>query len=464
MRKLRYIFLVLIVFTSSIVSFVSFSQASLLPKKQTATLKSITYEEVESGLIVHVKIEGEFSVEFFELESPHRFVCQFSPVENVLVSEETQIQLMRVEKIRVENFSPQTARVIFDLRKEPVVVKVKTIYNGVDILFSLPSSEKKELTPQEFFPKEELATLLGIEVKRNQDNIILDLKISGPFETQKLEILKGNQVMLELSSIDSSVLPFLNESTCSEFVQVKLKPTTPESVKLFLHLSRRTDSLQVEKTSTGLQLSFTPTLLTERAPSFVKTSSRAILVPQKKIIFPSIGNTLIGLRYGKYFMGSEVFNQVYGGEVASYGFSISKTVIKKDNHNFLLGIGFSRIYATGESTVTKDTTKFSMIPISFYTQFMANHVYVVPYVGIGADLLQYKETSDVHRTSGSTLGYHLEGGAYIKIPQIKFLMFKLYVKLSKGVTQEENIEIDLGGLEFGLGLSFSFELWKTINF
>jgi len=82
-------------------------------------------------------------------------------------------------------------------------------------------------------------------------------------------------------------------------------------------------------------------------------------------------------------------------------------------------------------------------------------------VGIGGDIVSYQENSDFHSTSGSTWGYHLEGGVFIKVPRLKFLMLNLYLKITKAIAQEETIEVDLGGLEFGLGLTFGFDLWKS---
>jgi len=444
------------------ISFTSFSQEAPSSPTTKSILKSITYEKTEAGLIVHIQVEGNFGSEFFELQSPHRLVCQLTPVSEIMVPAEIEVKLMSVEKIRVGQYEPQTVRIVFDFTEEPVAVEVKTTATGLDVLFS-PLAPEKESPPQEITRSEKLSLLQEITTRKEKQHIILNLQISGSFETPKVELVKGNQFICELSPLNSNILPPLPEFRSTGLTQLKLEPINPKTIKLFLQLSRRIDSLKIEKTSSGLLLSFLPATY-QVVPTAPRVTRRVVTPPEEKVIYPPFGNTLINLQYGNYFISSEVFTQIYGNRVSLYGGSISKTILRKDNHNFLINLGFSRTSVAGESTVTKEATQFSMSPFSFSVQYMANHPYVIPYINLGGDLVSYKETSDISTTSGSTWGYHLEGGAFFKVPRAEFLMLKIYLKLSKAIARENEVEIDLGGMEFGLGLTFGFDFWKTLTF
>lgn len=459
LKIIKFFLLALFILTLSLTSI---AQETPALQEAKSALKSITYEKTESGLIVHIQIEGEFASEFFELQSPHRLVCQLTPVSEINVPAEIEVKLMNVEKIRVGQYEPQTVRIVFDFTEDPVATEVKTTPTGLDISFSPPIKEEKSLTPEPS-PQEKLSSLQALTTQKEGRRITLNLKISGSFETPKVELIKGNLFSCELSPLNSTNLPPLPEFRSSGITQLKLEPLDSQTIKLHLQLAPRIDSLRLEKTDSGLLLSFLPATY-QAVPQIPRVTRRVITPPEEKVIYPPFGNTLINLQYGTYFVSSEVFGQVYGNRISLYGGSISKTILRQNNHNFLINFGFFRTSATGESTVTKEATQFSMTPLSLSIGYMANHPYVIPYIGLGGDLISYQETSDIYSTSGSTWGYHLEGGAFFKVPRLEFLMLKIYLKLSKAVAQENDIEIDLGGLEFGLGLTFGFNFWKTLSF
>lgn len=461
LKSLKYFlisFLISVIFSLPLLSQDTTSQETI-----PATLKSITYEKTESGLIFHVEIEGKFSSEFFEIDSPPQLVCQLSPVGTTLVPDEIEVKEALVEKVQVVKDKLPSLRLVFVLTEEPVSIEVKTSSTGFDVICS-PSGLKHETIEKEKEPAEKLSDLQEIVVKKEERQTILNLRINGPFQTTKIELTKGNQFTCELEPLNSTTLPPLPEYKSTGISQLRLEPSSESSIRLFLLFPKKIDSFKIEKVPPYMQLSFLPVpSAIQVTPSIPRVKTKREFPPKEKVIFPPFGNTLINLNYGTYAISSEVFGQVYGQRVSKWGGSLAKTVIQKDNHNFLLKLGLSRISASGESTVTKEPTNFSMSPFSFSAQYMANYIYVIPYVGLGGDLISYKETSDIYSSSGSTWGYHLEGGVFVKVPRVKFLMLNLYLKITKAIAQEETVEVDLGGLEFGLGLTFGFDLWKSLT-
>ncbi len=342
MKKFNYIvlFLLLSTFTFQLL----LCQEANNNPQILAKLKSIDHEKKENQLIVHIVLEGQYSSKIFELESPSRIVCEFSPVEQATFPEDIEVNSVSISTIRIIKINLDTVQVIFYLKDSNISFETKPTSDGLDVFFNNP---------------------------------------------------QPNQLDYQTSTSQT-----------------------------------RASKLNSE---------------------------------QQKIIFPSFGNTVIDVTYSNQFMSSETYNKIYGNVASLFGFSLSRTLFKKNNHFFLLSLGFSYLSSSGSSTVTKESTKFSLIPYSISARYMANQNYVIPFFGAGAELFQYKEKSDIHSISGSDWGYHFEGGTYLKIPPLKLLMLKLYLKISKRIAKEENFELDLGGFEFGLGLSFAFDIWKNIS-
>ena len=87
-----------------------------------------------------------------------------------------------------------------------------------------------------------------------------------------------------------------------------------------------------------------------------------------------------------------------------------------------------------------------------------------PFVGAGAEFYSYEETivgeTQLRPTTGSASGLHAQFGVYINAT--KFLSGKIFVRLNSVKDKLEQAlpdgpsELDLGGKEFGIGLTFRF--------
>jgi hypothetical protein len=77
----------------------------------------------------------------------------------------------------------------------------------------------------------------------------------------------------------------------------------------------------------------------------------------------------------------------------------------------------------------------------------------------GVDFLSYKEENVIDDVSGSTTGFHAMGGFYFKFPGLNALHIMAYAKYTSATATENDIEISLGGIEAGLGLSLGFNLF-----
>ena len=84
---------------------------------------------------------------------------------------------------------------------------------------------------------------------------------------------------------------------------------------------------------------------------------------------------------------------------------------------------------------------------------------VIPFAEVGWDYFPYREESPVYTTSGSALGFHLQAGVFIPLKVLKSLKVKLYLRYSRVKTEENDLEVNLGGIEYGMGLVYGLNLF-----
>jgi hypothetical protein len=53
---------------------------------------------------------------------------------------------------------------------------------------------------------------------------------------------------------------------------------------------------------------------------------------------------------------------------------------------------------------------------------------------------------------------------YFKIPEVKFLMLNIYFKYNKATATHEDVEIDIGGTEIAVAVSFGFDVLNNLIF
>jgi multidrug efflux pump subunit AcrA (membrane-fusion protein)/outer membrane protein W len=121
--------------------------------------------------------------------------------------------------------------------------------------------------------------------------------------------------------------------------------------------------------------------------------------------------------------------------------------------------------------------KFKLVPLSIGLRYrFPKWRFVEPFVGAGLNLYSYSETisgeSDLENTMGKATGFHFQGGAYLDInPAFTrkfsqkhnifllgeiFLKYNIVKKTLAEMLPDETDQLDLGGLEVGVGLVVKF--------
>lgn len=172
-----------------------------------------------------------------------------------------------------------------------------------------------------------------------------------------------------------------------------------------------------------------------------------------------VENTVMRIFAGFYSIQDDRFKMIYEDQACIYGFGVSQKIFSSHKHYLSLSIDFKFFSKKGESTVTQEATKLILKPISMGVVYMFVTKPVIPCAEVGWDYLPYKEKSLVHSTSGRAWGFHLQGGILIPVKVLKFTKVKLYLRYSSARTEENNLEVNLGGIEYGLGIVYGFNLF-----
>jgi hypothetical protein len=155
---------------------------------------------------------------------------------------------------------------------------------------------------------------------------------------------------------------------------------------------------------------------------------------------------------GSYSMNEPRFKAVYpeGGLMA--GLTFSSTLFS--NLNLYLDL---RYYSRqGELTFSQEKTKFYMVPLDIGVRYIFPLGTFHPYLGAGLDFYFYYEDNAIGTALNSADGYHIMGGLYFRFAKGAPILLNLRVKHTWARAEEDAIAVQLGGLEYGAGLTFVF--------
>ncbi len=158
------------------------------------------------------------------------------------------------------------------------------------------------------------------------------------------------------------------------------------------------------------------------------------------------------LFFGHYILSESRFKAVYhgGGIIAGLGLAVS--VIQ----NFDLYIEAKGFHKQGELTYSKEKTQLFLLPVSFDIRFKKPIGLITPYFGGGVDIHFYFETNPIGNVIDYSIGYNFQGGTYFHFGKNFPILLNLKIKYSKANKMVNNLKIELGGLEYGVGLAFVF--------
>ena len=145
----------------------------------------------------------------------------------------------------------------------------------------------------------------------------------------------------------------------------------------------------------------------------------------------------------------EAFREIYG-EGMMYGGEVSVGIWK----SLEVWFGGSYFSKTGELTFTKEETKVEIYPLGGGIKYRLSKGVLSFYVGAGLNYYQYKESNPLGDVSKGGLGYIGKIGSYVNITG--GFLIDLYVNYSYCKIKPADFEINIGGIEAGVGMGYRF--------
>lgn len=145
----------------------------------------------------------------------------------------------------------------------------------------------------------------------------------------------------------------------------------------------------------------------------------------------------------------EKFRDIYGGGLV-YGGEVSIGIWR----GLEVWFGGSYFSKTGELTFTKEETKLKIYPLGGGLKYRLSKGIIVFYVGAGLNYYQFKESNPIGDANKGGLGYIGKIGSYVKVTG--GFLIDLYINYSYCKMKPADYKINIGGIEPGVGIGFSF--------
>ena len=155
---------------------------------------------------------------------------------------------------------------------------------------------------------------------------------------------------------------------------------------------------------------------------------------------------------GNYNMNEPRFEAVYPGDGFIAGVGLSSALVS--NINFYLEI---KAYTQkGTLTFTKEETDFVLVPVSLGARYIFPFGLFNPYAGAGVDFYFYYEDNPIGTVLNYANGRHFLAGIYVQLHKKVPILINLKLKHTSARAEENDIKIQLGGLEYSASLTFVF--------
>ena len=319
------------------------------------------------------------------------------------------------------------------------------------------------------------SALKAVSFQKTAGGFDVALAIEGEFLYQVQVLSDPTRLVIDLSPLSRiDARPYF-EINQGGLTSVRVGQFSAMIVRVALDFSGALPGYEIARTDAGLVLHFsTAGPRTAYAPPVVAAAPvREQPVPAAKPAETGaetetgegpegFANTMIGASAGSYQIPSARYSEIYGSDATiTYGLSLSRTLVQYGGLSFDAE-GAIRFYSkAGASPLSQTAATFKMTPISLALRLNYFWKYFQVFAGYGFDWYSYTETSAIATTTGNANGHHVTAGIYLIPPVLDgMLRVKAYYKFTKVTATANGISVDLGGNEYGVGLSLGFNLFQ----
>jgi hypothetical protein len=366
------------------------------------------------------------------------------------------------------------------LKEEEMSTRKRTLYLCFVVLFIAGFLSAHQETNNE---------LVNISFQKTDQQMEVMIETKGDVSYESFSLLNPNRLVIDFFGIEQVTSPALLEVNQMNITSIRSALNRPGVGRVVFNFTEDFPSYEIKDTENGVRILFWTQMLEQREikeeVEKPREEAEEVLEPVKKkeekipeeivkaepkkevapLTKESAGlgeerkKMAFGLSAGYMALQEDAFKDAYGeGGIffrGEYSFLLPVNI-----ESFDVWTSVSYFRKSGKSTVTEEDLKLRLTTFSFAVRYLKKMSKFTPFVGAGLDYVVYKEIYPedfiIESVGGSTLGFHGQAGTYIDV--LSNLSFKVHAKYSFAKTTENEVEVNLGGFEFGAGLVFRFNL------
>ena len=327
-------------------------------------------------------------------------------------------------------------------------------------------------------PGQSMTTVKSIGYIKVDKGLNVTVRIDGEFVSQAMVLSGPNRLVIDIAPAQKIEAQPYYEVNVLGLASIRTGQFQSSIARVIFDFSGPIPAYDIQKTETGFTVKLgmeekreekpaAPPVETRQVPvaKEAKEEAKTEVTENEVTEYPGFYNTSVGIILGTFQSPSQDFRDIYGQTTdMQFGLNLTRTLVYYNGLQLDVSLEARKYSKSGfallDGVATSIGTKFSMTPISLSGRLLYQTEYIIPFVGFGTDWYSFTETSDLHSTSGSTSGYHFQAGAYLVFPWFDQIRIKLYYKFTKATASVNGFDIGLGGNEYGVGLSFAFDLFK----
>lgn len=334
-------------------------------------------------------------------------------------------------------------------------------------------------------PKE--ITSISFQIAGEQLKVLIEFEKGISYES--LTIMNPNRLVIDFPEVMGIAVATPIEINSTGVQTIRSGKPDPSVTRVVFDLDEQAPLFKIEDVEEGIQVIFWQEEITEPPLEKVEKEEPPVEVPAKitepekpapkkkeevkkekaepkaekpagppaETIQPD--KFTIGPFAGFYFMQDEVFTEIYGNASFFFGGQYSLPIPPIQNFRGLnVWLGFAALNDSGKTTFFEEDITLSIMHISLALRYSFNLNKFSPFIGAGMDYIIYKEEYPedfpVTSTEGSDTGFHIQGGTLFHITP--YLAAKAFFKYNIAETFEEDIRVNLGGIQWGVGVLYRF--------
>jgi len=329
---------------------------------------------------------------------------------------------------------------------------------------------------------ETVSELTNISFEKTDNQLDVFIEFKGNILYESFTLIDPNRLIIDLTPIDKISAKSIIEINDVGITRIRINEFKPGIVRVVFDFTTDIIQYKIEESEKGLMIQFSEEKVEEiKEPVEVEKPEKELehaekiqeeKLEQEKPSTPpvqiieaieekkeEVEKLSIALSSGYYFFLDKIFQDIYGKETifvrAEYSFLFPINIKSLD-----VWTSMSYFKKSGKLTLTLEDVDLSIITSSIAIRYLREISRFTPFIGVGMDYIVYKERYPedfiISSTGGWDVGFRVQTGTYFSITPS--LSSKILVKYNYSKTKENDVDVNLSGIECGIGLIFHFNI------